>query len=300
MELDELRRALEASGAAWTAGETSLSQYEFDPESMERLGYVPGPEEPSLDDQERRAQETLEAVMVEEPSYPPSHDWREVDGSDFISPIRDQSACGSCVAFGTCATVEGTLRVQEESPELEIDLSEAQLFYCIARSQGRRCSGRTTGGWWPAAALDAFRDEGVSDEECYPYRAGDQECSGLCADWQQRLTRIVQWHEILELPEMKRWLASRGPLVGTMKVYEDFARYYTGGVYRHVAGAFGGGHCVCIVGYDDNGECWIGKNSWGTRWGEQGFFQIAYGECAIDSTMWAVDQVVPATTGAES
>jgi C1A family cysteine protease len=48
-----------------------------------------------------------------------------------------------------------------------------------------------------------------------------------------------------------------------------------------------------IIGYDDDAAVWIGKNSWGLDWGEEGFFQIAYGECAIDSSMWAVEGVTP-------
>jgi C1A family cysteine protease len=46
-----------------------------------------------------------------------------------------------------------------------------------------------------------------------------------------------------------------------------------------------GGHCVEIIGYDDNLGCWICKNSWGTGWGEAGYFRIAYGQCAIET--WA-------------
>jgi C1A family cysteine protease len=293
MELDELRAALEASRADWQAGETSLSPYELDPERIELLGYVPGPSEPSLDEQEALAQANLESFEAEAAHlYPEAHDWRDA-GGNFITPIRNQLTCGSCVAFGSCAAVEGTLRVQVSDATLDVDLSEAHLFYCIARSQGRRCSGAQTGGWWPEAALDAIRDEGVVDEACYPYTPGDQDCTDLCGDATSRLTRIASWSVLSTLDEMKGWLAERGPVVGTMKVYEDFARFCRGGIYRYVAGNFGGGHCVCLVGYDDQTACWVGKNSWGTDWGESGFFRIAYGECAIDSFMWGVESVAP-------
>ena len=289
MELDELRRAIEEQGAEWVPGETSLSSYEIS-EEMGLLGYVPGPQEPSLEEQERLARENfLTFGLPEEPTYPPSHDWRSANG-DFITAIKDQNPCGSCVAFGTSAAVEGTLRVERNDPNLAVDLSEAYLFFCVARSQDRRCTGPEM-GWWPAAALDALKADGAPDEACYPYIAQDQDCTGLCADWSSRATKISSWQEITRHDEMKEWLSLRGPLVGTMTVYEDFILYYTGDVYRYVSGKRGGGHCICILGYDDEGQFWIGKNSWGTRWGESGFFRIAYGQCAIDSSMYAVEGV---------
>ncbi len=73
-----------------------------------------------------------------------------------------------------------------------------------------------------------------------------------------------------------------------MAVYNDFSAYKSG-VYRvSNAATLRGYHCICIVGYDDSAGCWIGKNSWGTGWGEAGFFRLAYGQSKllIDSS-WA-------------
>ena len=89
---------------------------------------------------------------------------------------------------------------------------------------------------------------------------------------------------------MKVWLATRGPLVTYMTVYDDFY-YYAGGVYQHSTGNLDGGHCVCVIGYDDNQGAWICRNSWGTGWGAAGFFLIAYGQVGIDAQMWAVEGV---------
>lgn len=74
--------------------------------------------------------------------------------------IRDQGSCGSCVAFGTTATVEAQVRVQNGNPNYPIDLSEAHLFFCHARERGANCST----GWWPKEAFDAYKSKGVSDE----------------------------------------------------------------------------------------------------------------------------------------
>jgi C1A family cysteine protease len=82
-------------------------------------------------------------------------------------------------------------------------------------------------------------------------------------------------------------LANNGPQISGMAVYTDFFNYHRG-VYKHVTGSLAGYHCINVIGYDDNEGCWICKNSWGTGWGEGGFFYIAYGECGIDNAfgMW--------------
>jgi hypothetical protein len=49
---------------------------------------------------------------------------------------------------------------------------------------------------------------------------------------------------------------------------------------------------LCLfVGYDDTQGCWICKNSWGSAWGESGFFRIAYGQCGIEGLAHAVDGI---------
>lgn len=60
---------------------------------------------------------------------------------------------------------------------------------------------------------------------------------------------------------------------------------YKSGVYRHVTGEQLGGHAVKIVGWgsDSEGDYWICANSWGVKWGEEGFFNIAAGDCGIDA-----------------
>ena len=206
---------------------------------------------------------------------------------NFITSVKNQGSCGSCVAFGVVATVEGTKRKMSNNPNAKTDYSEAHLFYCHARSEGRHCRN----GWWASPALNAFKNKGVVDEACYPYVARDQNCTGLCNDASSRITKITGWREIKNIDGMMTWLSTKGPLVACYTVYSDFFAYKSG-IYKRTAGSSRrGGHCVSVVGYNKTQRYWICKNSWGTGWGDKGYFKIAFGQVGIDATMWAVEGV---------
>jgi hypothetical protein len=99
-----------------------------------------------------------------------------------------------------------------------------------------------------------------------------------CCD-QNRL-KILSATRITSDAVAKQWLSTNGAIQAAMMVVSDFIDY-SGGVYVPQSGNDVGGHCVCIIGYDDVQGCWICKNSWSTEWGEDGFFRIAYGQCGI-------------------
>jgi C1A family cysteine protease len=205
---------------------------------------------------------------------PPSWDWRNVNNKNFVTPIRDQQNCGSCVAHGTVASIEATNLFKKNTPGVELNLSEAFLF-----SKGGSCAN----GWTFIPALKAAQVYGIPDEACWPYAVdanGTSLTGSACSDWAKRVisngAKIIGWAQIAGGDAgAKLWLSTNGPVVTGMDVYEDFFSYKSG-VYRHVTGNLAGGHCVCIVGYNDPGEYWIVKNSWGTAWGESGFFRIGY------------------------
>jgi C1A family cysteine protease len=285
MDPIKLQAAIELAGAQWQAGPTSVSHLS-DEEKQVLCGYVPGPDEPSLEEQERIADANYQAFQASASlkisAYPAAYDLRT---GGFVTPVKNQGGCGSCVSFGTIATIEATFRRQRNNPNLAIDLSEAHLFYCYAKSKGFGCST----GWYPDQAMEMSK-QGIVDDACYPYTAGDQNCT-LCGDWQNRLVKITNYQKITDIGAMKDWLANRGALSACFTVYNDFYSYRSG-VYRHVTGGVIGGHCVSIVGYDDNLGCWICKNSWGEGFGEQGYFKIAYGQCGIESWVYAVEGIV--------
>lgn len=252
------------------------------------LGFVPGPGQPELEARERIATANLDlhrAQALAAPAYPAAFDWRDVNGSNYITPIRDQGGCGSCVAFGTIGAVEGTLRVSEHNPNLPIDLSEAQLFYCYAEARdGRNCDI----GWWPDRALHYIQTDGVVDEVCFPYTDHDQPCK-LCSDSASRSIKIASAKTLRSPADMKNWISTNGPLIACFTVYEDFYDHYSNGIYHYDKHSKAvGGHCVSVVGYNEAQQYWICKNQWGIWWGEHGYFRIGYGEVGIDSEMFGV------------
>ncbi|MET0916611.1 MAG: C1 family peptidase [Jiangellaceae bacterium] len=280
LNIAALQSDLAQAGATWTAGPTALTA--LTPEQRRlMLGADPPDGDAGLDalEADSAAHAGYALARADAPT--------KVDLKDYCQPVRNQGACGSCVSFGTVAAMEGTARFDAKNAGLAIDLSEAHLFYGHAKAEGRTCST----GWWPDKALTAVRDKGIVDEACCPYTAGDQ-TAVLCADASERLVHVTSYKGTANVTEMKEWLATKGPMVGCFNVYEDFWAYRTG-VYRHQSGDRVGGHCILITGYDDNQRAWLGKNSWGTGWGESGFFRIGYGEVGIDAEMWGVEMPEP-------
>jgi hypothetical protein len=269
---DEIKR----KNLRWQAAETEFTKMSAG-EFRRRLGLrLPGAR------MRKRIQKSIaRALRAAAPSYPAFFDWRNQNGQDWMSHIRDQGDCGSCVAFGVVATIEAQTKILKNDPATDLDLSEAHLFFC-----GGSCGCST--GWTVPPALTYAQDHGISTESCFPYQDHDMECT-LCNGWVEQAERVKKWQEIAGVADRKNLISSHGPLVGCMDVYDDF-RAYAGGVYQHTTGDKLGGHCICIVGYDDAQGCWICKNSWGTAWGEtgglsaeRGWFRIAYGECGIDT-----------------
>jgi C1A family cysteine protease len=281
INLEALRQEVKTAEAPWEPGETSMTRLPA-AEREKRLGFTPPPGEPSVEEMHAALESGAIAVeheTAESVGAPASFDLRNVGGKSYVTTIKNQGGCGSCVAFGSAATVESTASYERRDPNLVLDLSEAQLFYCWAKAEGRNCSN----GWWPERALINIRDKGLTFEDYFKYTAGDQACN-VNADWPNRNAKITSFQQLTSTAAMKDWISTHGALAACFIVYQDFFAYKTG-IYKHVSGNQVGGHCVSIVGYDDGGGYWICKNSWGTGWGESGFFKIAYGQCGLET--WA-------------
>lgn len=226
-------------------------------------------------------------AIVTAPNFAPAVDWRSKNGNH-ITPPKDQGACGSCVSFGTAALVES--RASIEKGQL-LDLSEADLHFCS--SHGASC-----GGWWPDQALDQVKVRGIPDEACFPYGTAfappppTPKCI-VGTNRDARAVKITTSGTLVNLIDRKNYLTNVGPCIAVFHVFNDFFSYGNG-IYHHVNGADVGLHCVEVIGYSEAEQCWICKNSWGTSWGNAGYFKIAYGEAGIDTEFpfWTAQGVV--------
>jgi|GEM_PF-2927120 tetratricopeptide (TPR) repeat protein len=185
----------------------------------------------------------------------------------FMEPVENQGTCGSCWAYGPTGAVEGAIQYYVGS-NIGLDLDENDVF---TNSGGGNCNGGDVG-----AALSYIENSRVPTKAgltSYPNLAGVK-------------YSITGYPDVSGIDNIKAALAY-SPVVATFDVYQDFQNVFApskNNVYKwDKVSAYVAGHAVVIIGYDDNKECWICKNSWGTGWGYWGgYFNIGYGECNIE------------------
>ena len=265
-EVETIQQTIEQQGAGWAAAENWITR--LTPEERRLLCgaeyHLPAvPRQPVL---QLQARENL----------PMHFDWRDHQGN-WITPVKDQGQCGSCVAFAAAGGLEAWWRIHHADLDSVPDLSEQFMLSCSDMT----CND----GWRTDLAFDFLTEIGLPPESCLPYTASDAtECAAACEDWQDSSTRIPGWGYVtwtdgnVENIKNAVYLA---PVIAAFVVYEDFFSY-SRGVYEHVYGTEQGGHAIVIIGWDDATRSWICKNSWNTNWGEDGYFQIRWGQCSMD------------------
>jgi hypothetical protein len=215
-----------------------------------------------------------------------------------MTPVKDQGGCGSCWAFSAVGVSEAAHNIAENDPNLDKDLSE-QYLVSDCSSSGTCCGG------WKASALWYIRDSGIPDESCMPYVDGggcscgggtcesncaygtgtscsDRACFDACEDWAGRLVHIASTGSVSTDPQtIKQALVDTGPLAVSMGILSSYGGYWDGDIYR-CTNDTGTNHAVAIVGYDDAGGYWWVRNSWGSGWGDNGYFKLGYGECSVE------------------
>ena len=239
-------------------------------------------------------------------STPAEFSWIEHEGRDWTTPGKNQGNCGSCWDFAAIGALESVINIKENCAELNPDLSEQYVLSCLpaaANHYGRGCWG---GNPYLAyyfimnTTREGYNHNGIIYESCFPYEADHSIiCTQKCSDWENQLVPIKNcsqiWFDPLNFDTqenreiIKSLIITNGPIASGINVTEDFSMF---GLYNHKPTsyfkyryepwAYQINHIIVIVGWKDdpsigNGGYWICKNSWGTHWGYNGFFNIEYG-----------------------
>jgi len=225
------------------------------------------------------------APPMENTSVPGAFDSRD-QWPQCIHQIRDQQQCGSCWAFGASEALSDRFCIASHG-NVNVVLSPEDMVSCDKGDMG--CN-----GGYLAHAWDYLENTGIVTDQCFPYTAGTglaPACSAKCTTGGVYKKYKCAEDSIVEATtpsQIQSSIYNHGPMETGFTVYADFFNYKSG-VYKHVSGGVAGGHAVKIVGWgQENGDnYWICANSWGTKWGEQGFFRIAEGQCNIDAAVYA-------------
>jgi len=226
--------------------------------------------------------------------------------SKFPYTSKDQMQCGSCFAFAS-ATVYSKRMCHASSGKEDIDLSPQDLVSCynhhdhVAVDDDGDVSadgdGTPEDGCLGGDAISVWlnmQKRGNVVEQFNPYLGQGREthpCGARNYDdplLYRASSKIFFIDDDVET--IKHELAARGPVVALMTTHQDFMSY-AGGVYRVTdASPILGDHSVAIIGYgkSNGADYWLCVNSWGSAWGENGFFRIAHGEAGITQEVTAL------------
>jgi cathepsin X len=112
-----------------------------------------------------------------------------------------------------------------------------------------------------------------------PPKQGDdglENCAGVEPDIRYY---VSEHYSVRGVDQMKAELHAHGPISCGVHATDKWEKEYTGGIYSEVIRFPLINHEISVVGYgidaDTQEEFWIGRNSWGSYWGEQGFFRMA-------------------------
>lgn len=268
-----LNGIIQANGANWVAKENVISILP-DTERKKRLGAIVDMKATSL----KRSSSLNTGITL-----PSQFDWRNHNGINYVTPVKNQGNCGSCWVFSSVGVMESRVLMDYQMGGLKKDLSEQIMLtftkpFTDPQTPYDNCE---YGGYIDDAAA-FLKTAGIPVEGCYPYTQTDGSSNYACSDWQSDTYKITGWTWVNEYTtatanQIKTAIYNYGPIVVTMSVYDDFFSY-SSGIYKYVSGSVAGGHALELIGWDDINQCFIVKNSWGTGWGESGFFRIAYSE----------------------
>ncbi len=279
---------------------------EHDGDSTNAFGYV----EPHIDKKHLMHRNTLTKSRE---AIPSSYSLVE---KGLVTPVKDQNPYGTCWTFATVGSAESSIKRKYNKT---VDLAELQLAYFFYNSYQKADplnmitndgnilidpydSALDLGGNSLYTTLALSSGIGFSNESEYPYYdASDYVEYGTtkaCYNTDYRLRASI-WMNMSEPDRIKKALMEYGALDVSYFHDDDYFNETTSSYYQ--VDYDYSNHAVTLVGWDDNysrnnfnSDCrpendgaWLLKNSWGTWWGNEGYFWISYEDASLYNSMAA-------------
>ena len=263
-------------------------------QNLENEEYFTGLNHPDVLDRKNDPEVEEYLASLRSLQVPESFDARD---KGWIGEPKHQKSCGSCVVFTNVALIETcvarvtcklhpedcrTFDFSEQASEKSHDLPGVMMLFQEALECGydppevKGCDGAL-----PDSYVQWIIKKGgyMSDELNFPYRPSKltHTCPTDMLQDDKAGVKITGELFVYDVDEelLKRLVYNNGAVQTSIAARDDSFKHYTGGIYDGCS-SNNTNHGMVIVGYDeeDGEKYWILKNSWGTKWGEDGYMRV--------------------------
>ena len=246
-------------------------------------------------------------------TLPTSYDSRTYG---YVTPVRNQGTWGTCWAFSAIGVAEANI-VKKGLAGNTLDLSELQLAYFFYHTVTDPL-GNTEGDSTKAVSQSYLNRGGNSAfttfalagwcgtalESKAPYENASENLtldSSLAYDDAYHMQNAF-WVNMTDRSDVKQLIMNYGAISTSYlsdQTSNDSTTYYnsTNKAYYY-DGRYSSNHAIIIVGWDDSfsktkfnqahrpssNGAWLVKNSWGTSFGDSGYFWISYEDAAFNDS----------------
>ena len=207
---------------------------------------------------------------------------------NWVSPVKKQGDMGACWAFGNVAALESSLM---RYLNITYDFSENNVQNSMLKYSKYGVSTITEGGDLYTAVGYLLSWLGISPTEYDSYDELGKISPIISSPNDVHIFDAVfvpARNNVTDNYLIKKAIIDYGALAVSCFAVEDGIYFNTNTSAQYINESSTENHKVCVVGWDDNyskdnfaitppGDgAWIIKNSWGSEWGDKGYFYISY------------------------